>query len=484
MPDFGFVNGAYEAPSIYQDAQELINWFCEIDPNDAGSQTTPGKRQVIALYPSPGYTLVNQLSNVAEVHALYTVSGGNILLAVCGNLLYSINSSFVATQVGTLLTYSGQVSISDNGLQAYLVDGINRYSYVIATQSFAVISILDGGFTGGDKVDISDNYLIYNRPNSQQFGCTNALSTVSPALSFSSKDGSSDNLVTIQVVGRELFLLGEKTSEVWQDVGNFPFPFQRIPGANTQHGCVAKWSLARLGDTFAYLSQDTKGQGIVLISNGYQMSRISTHAVENSLLGQTINNAIAFSYQLEGHEFYVLTFPSIDLTWVYDLATNKWHKWLSVDNTNTFHRHPANCYALFQGQNLIGDYQSGSIYSLSNTVYTNNGSTIRRVRRCPHLVADFQRQFFEQLQIQFQPGVGLSTGQGFNPQAMLRWSNDGGSTYSNEHWKSIGLQGKYKNRIIWRRLGWARDRIFEVVVTDPIKAVIISANLIAEAGEH
>jgi hypothetical protein len=127
-------------------------------------------------------------------------------------------------------------------------------------------------------------------------------------------------------------------------------------------------------------------------------------------------------------------------------------------------------------------------------------------------VTDLQRQYLQELQIQFQPGVGLTgysqssfspvnavagigiagiavagTGivqtVGANPQAMLRWSNDGGSTWSNEHWTTIGQTGKYNNRAIWRRLGWSRDRVFEVVVTDPIKAVIISANLKAEAGE-
>jgi hypothetical protein len=133
---------------------------------------------------------------------------------------------------------------------------------------------------------------------------------------------------------------------------------------------------------------------------------------------------------------------------------------------------------------LVGDYQNGLVYALNNAVYTDNGATIRRLRRAPHLVTDLQRQYFAELQIQFQPGVGLETGQGQNPQAMLRWSNDGGSTWSNEHWVSIGKVGKYKNRAIWRRLGWSRDRIFEVAVTDPIKAVIISANLKAEIGEN
>jgi len=111
-------------------------------------------------------------------------------------------------------------------------------------------------------------------------------------------------------------------------------------------------------------------------------------------------------------------------------------------------------------------------------------------------VADFQREYFDELQIQFQPGVGIggvsnptstsvvASDAIENPEAMLRWSNDGGSTWSNEHWVSIGQQGKYKNRAIWRRLGMARDRIFEVAVSSPIKAVIVSANLKSSVGEN
>jgi hypothetical protein len=67
---------------------------------------------------------------------------------------------------------------------------------------------------------------------------------------------------------------------------------------------------------------------------------------------------------------------------------------------------------------------------------------------------------------------------------MLRWSNDGGSTWSKEYWVSIGSIGRYKNRAIWRRLGMARDRIFEVSITDPVKAVIVSANLKASSGDN
>ena len=350
--------------------------------------------------------------------------------------------------------------------------------------NFTVLPITDGAFEGGNTVDIVDNYFVYNRPSSQQWAATNPLSPITPALSFSSKDGSPDDLVSIIVDHREVYCLGEASSEVWVDVGTFPFPFQRIPGTSTQHGIAAKFSMSRLGNSFAYVSRNNRGEAQVMMMNGYVPTRISTHAVEQTLLNKNIDDAIAWTYQQEGHECYVVSFPTLDLTWVYDVSTAMWHKWLWIDNTNTYHRHRGNCASLFQGKVYVGDYENGIIYLLDPHNFTDNGQEIRRLRRAPHLVTDLQRQYLDELQIQFQPGVGNSVDPGQTPQAMLRWSNDGGSTWSNEHWTSIGAIGLYKNRAIWRRLGWSRDRVFEVVVTDPINAVIISSNLKASVGEN
>lgn len=701
MPDFGFVGPSYEAPSIYQDAQECINFRPEIDP-----LKQPGQNGVVALYPTPGLTNQVTLLNTAEIRGMRTVSGGNYMVVVCGQYVYALNSGFTPTLIGTLNSATGIVGITDNGLNVYIVDGANRYSwrisnptsaqfigsvsgntlnvtlmksgtiaagqqlfgvgvtnqtvitalgsgtggvgtytinitqtipsqifnsaataaqitgsisgtvltvsavangvlypgqtiqgtgiaagtiitalggsavlssaittagtgyavgdtitvtggvysqqasYTVATiggsgavtaltlvnngvysivpgtpsatttsgngtgltltltfgtgtgntgsyvinssqtvasttiyaLNFSVMPTTDGPFQGADVVDIVDNYFVYNRPNTQQFGSTSPLSPISPALSFSSKDGAPDNLVSIIVDHREVYLLGEVSSEVWVDSGLFPFAFQRIPGTSTQHGIAAKFSVARIGNSFAYLSKNVRGQSQIMMMNGYTPTRISTHAVENTLINKFVTDARAWTYQLEGHEVYVISFPTLDLTWAYDVSTGMWHKWLWVDQNNVFHRHRGNCHASFQGLNLVGDHTNGQIYKLDSTNYTDNGGEIRRVRRAPHLISDYQRQYFSELQIHFQPGIGLPDGSA--PQAMCRWSDDGGSTYSNEHWTSIGVQGAYKNRAIWRRLGQSRDRIFEVVVTDPINAVITAANLKAEAGDN
>lgn len=431
-------------------------------------------------------TVASEGMNSADVGCVFTASITTTTMTVTaitsGSLSVGQTVQGSGVTSGTIITALGT---GTGGAGTYTVNKSQTVSSsTLYALNWTVLPSTDGAFEGGSAVDIVDNYFVYNDPDTQQFAATDLLSPLTNPLSFASKDGAPDDLVSLIVDHREVYLLGEQSSEVWVDVGSQPFPFQRIPGTSTQHGIAAKHSMARVGNSFAYVSRNNRGQAMIVQMNGYNPQRISTHAVENTLVNQYIDDAIAWTYQLEGHECYVVSFPTLDLTWVYDVSTNMWHKWLYTNNLNEYERHRGNCCAVFQGKVLVGDYENGQIYQLDPNNYTDNGQMVRRLRRCPHIVTDLQRQFFDELQIQFQPGVGLQTGQGDNPQAMLRWSNDGGSTWSKEYWVSIGKVGRYLNRAIWRRLGWSRDRIFEVVVTDPVKAVIVSANLKASAGDN
>jgi hypothetical protein len=428
----------------------------------------------------------------------------------------------VGITAGTIVT---AILTGTGGIGTYTVNVSQTVgSETMYAIAFSVLPNTDGAFSGGTAIFTVDNYFVYNNPGTQQWGSSDLLSPLSQPTSYAFKDATPDKLVTLIVDHREIYLMGEASSEVWTDVGAVPFPFQRIPGTTTQHGVAAKFSIARVDNSFAYVSRNSRGQAQIMQMVGYVPQRISTHAVENSITQQYIDDAIAWTYQLEGHEVYVVTFPSIELTWAYDATTKMWHKWLYTEDSGQFTRHRGECLALFQGLVLVGDYQNGKIYEVDKKNYTDDGQTIRRLRRAPHLITDMQRQYFDELQIQFQPGVGttgLSVNIGItplpstyiiypsaifsigptetfvlgapaisipttttNPQAMLRWSNDGGSTWSREHWVSIGQLGKYKNRAIWRRLGTARDRVYEVSVSDPVNMVIISANLKSSAGEN
>lgn len=476
MADFGFVGPAYQAQSIYQNDQACINWYPEADQTKKSDE-----RGYIALYPTPGLVAKVTLAAAAEVRGLYVF--GSFLYAVSGAQLYEIDTSYTATNVGTLLTSSGQVKFTDNNIGIYFCDGIQRYSFV---HGGALTLRSDGGFTGANWVDEQDGFIIYNNPaaNSQQWGCTDVDVATSGALNESFKDAYSDPLLALISDHREVFLLGSKTTEIWQNAGTQPFPFQRSVTTTLMHGIVAKFSLARFGESFAFVSQDARGQNVVVMMNGYSVQRISTHAVETGLATGIVSDAFAYTYQWKGHEFYVLTLPTQNITWVFDLATQMWHQWLSRDTRNVLNRHRSNCHVMFNEKHVVGDYTNGKLYELSDTVYTEDGQPIPCIRRARHLVNDLKRIFYRELQIQFQPGVGIQVGQGSDPQAMLRWSDDGGSTWSNEHWVGIGRVGAYKNRARWTRLGQARDRVFEVTVSDPVFRAVISANLNADTGDH
>lgn len=484
MSDFGFVGGAYEAASITQDTQALINWYPEVDPTKKDENPlTKDDRGVIALYPTPGTTTVAELTSGTEVRGLHVLPGDMALLAVSGHDVYSLDTSYNKTSIGTLRTSTGRVHITDNGVGAYFTDGTARYYYIWGTGAFAEIA--DGAFAGGQVCDEVDNFIVYNNPNTNQFGCTSVGDVLSNAQNLGSKIGSSDNLVSIVADHRQLLLLGENTSERWINVGTFPFPFAIIPGTSMQHGLQAINSVARLGEGVAFLARDDRGRATVVMWGATMPSpaRISTFAIEHAIQGYAVTtDATAYSYAQGGHEFYVLTFPSADVTWCYDVSTGYWHRRAWRDSNNFYHRHRSNCAAAFGNDTVVGDFQNGKLYTFSLSVYTDDGNPIPCVRRCPHMTSDLKMQFFSDLQIQFQPGVGLQSGQGSDPECILRWSNDGGFTWGNDHVLKIGQVGKYKNRAMRRRLGWARDRVFEVEVTDPVYRVVVSANLNASAG--
>ena len=267
MADFGFVGPSYEAASIYQEAQECINFYPEIDP-----LKPPGSRGVVALYPTPGLTSILQLNN-APVRGMRTLSGGQYLIVVVGNIVYSINTNYVSTQIGTLTTSKGYVSITDNimtntGLNAYIVDGANRYYWVVKTNTFVQLPSTDGPWQGANICDVVDNYIIYNQPGTQLWAATDLGLVTSNNAYYGSKDGAPDPLVSLIVDHRQVFLLGEFTAEMWTDVGNvipgiISFPFQRVTGTSVQHGIAAPFSVARFGEQFAFVSQDYRGQNII-----------------------------------------------------------------------------------------------------------------------------------------------------------------------------------------------------------------------------
>ena len=381
------------------------------------------------------------------------------------------------------MTGTGPVSIADNGTQIFFACNPDSYIYNEVTNVFAQIT--DPDFPGAVTVGYLDGYFVFNEPDSQKVWVTSLLDGLSvDPLDFASSEGSPDGLVALIVDHREAWLFGTDSVEVWYDAGLADFPLTRIQGAFNEIGCVAAFSVAKLDNGLFWLGTDARGQGIVYRANGYTGQRISTHAIEYAIAQYgNISDAVAYTYQQEGHAFYVLTFPTGNATWVFDVATQAWHERAGWDN-GEFTRHRSNCQCNFGGNTIVGDFENGNIYQMTLDVYDDYDEPqkwLRSWRALPSGQNNLKRTAHHSLQLNCESGTGLATGQGDDPQVMLRWSDDGGHTWSNEHWSPMGKIGAYYQRVFWRRLGMTlklRDRVYEVSGTDPVKVAIMGAELI------
>jgi len=468
------LGSAYVARSVNAADNRCINLFPEVIPE--------GGKEPGFLNRAPGLKFLQTIGD-GPIRALWShQTSNNNFYVVSGMEVYRVFDLNGTPELIGTVSGTGPVSIADNGTQIFFA--CNGPSYIYNQQTRVFAPITDPDFPGAVTVGYLDGYFVFNEPNSQRVWVTALLdgTSVDP-LDFASAEGSPDGLVAINVDHREAWLFGTDSVEVWYDAGGADFPLQRIQGAFNEIGCAAPYSVAKLDNSLFWLGQDARGQGIVYRANGYNGVRVSTHAVEYAIAQYgVISDAIAYTYQQEGHTFYVLTFPSANATWVYDAATQAWHERAGLTN-GEFTRHRSNCQCNFQGNIVVGDFENGNIYTFDLQTYADNGSAqkwLRSWRALPTGQNNLKRTAHHSLQLDCETGVGLATGQGSDPQAMLRWSDDGGHTWSNEHWTSMGRIGEYGHRTIWRRLGMTlklRDRVYEVSGTDPVKIAIMGAEL-------
>jgi hypothetical protein len=501
------LGSSYVVRSVNAADNRMINLFPEIIPE--------GGKEPAFLNRAPGLKLLNTIG-IGPIRGLWSFSPNDGTgFVVSGIQLYKINNNYTATFIG-YVSGTGPVSMADNGTQLFIACNGPSYIYNANTNVFG--EIIDPDFPGAVTVTYLDGYFVFNEPNSQKMWVTQLLDGTSiDPLEFASTEGAPDGLLAVVSNFREVWAFGTNSIEVWFDSGATDFPLQRIQGAFNELGCAAPFSIAKMDNGLFWLGRDRRGQGIVYRANGYTGQRISTHAVEWQIQQYAnMSDAIGYTYQQDGHSFYVLVFPTANATWVYDVATQAWHERAGWNN-GLFTRHRGNCQMAFNNKILIGDFENGNLYSFDLTDYSDNNGIqkwLRTWRALPTGQNNLKRTAQHSLQLDIESGVGLtgsmisetiylqtedneylitesgdylisdettSVTQGSDPQIMLRWSDDGGHTWSNEHWAPIGKIGEYYKRVFWRRLGMTlklRDRVYEISGTDPVKIDIMGAELI------
>lgn len=485
---FPFIGPAYQGQAKVIDGERSVNLYLE------NIQSGHGKGgAVAALIGTPGLRLFTTLPDY-PVRCL--TAGSSRLFGVAGGTVYEIFNDGHFTVLGNVNISPNPAQMFLNGNQIFIVSGGTGY-IADGVGVHAVQPASTGTYING--------YFVAAQPNSRRFylSAINDGNSWDP-LDFGEKNGNPDPLAAVYQAFNQLWLFGFETTEVWMNTGNANFPFQLVPGGLMQIGLYAPWSVGTIGNAILWLGGDQSGRGVVYQATGLNPTRVSNHALEWKIQNEygSIIDAIAYTYQDSGHYFYVLSFPNANATWVYDLSTNSWHERAYWDtHTGTFQSHLARSHAFVEGfgptneKHFVGSYLDGKVYEQSLTLYTDDGNPIRRLRTCPHITDEMLWYRYHYFQLDMQTGVadggdavnleGLENFPLVNlegPQMMMRWSDDGGFTWSNENWTGAGSLGQYRKRVIWRRNGRSRDRVYEISSSEPIEHVWVAAYLRVEKG--
>lgn len=447
MQPLPIISAGYQARSLNVDAQRMINWYPE---------SSDGGKTIVALYPTPGLLLDSTLGD-GPIRAAFEFNGAKIV--VSGADVYSDG-----TVIGSLTTSTGVVNAAHNTTDIVLVDGTMAYGWDGTNWT----QLPDIG--AATHITFIDQYLIFNVPNTGQFKHTNLNSTAVDSLDVASAEGLPDDIVALIADHRQLWLLGEKSIEVFHNFGDPDQVFQRVEGSFIEHGCIAPHSVAKADNAVIWLSQNERGQGQLMLARGYQPQIISTRPIEYQWAQySTLADAVAWTYIEDGHTYYVVNFPTADATWVYDIATNLWHERQSLN----IGRHRANCHLFMGGVHYVGDFENGKLYKQSTQYEDDAGARVIRTRTFTYLSANRLRAFMSLFELEFETGRAGATDT--EPQAMLSWSDDNARTYGTELWRGMGAQGQYTKRLRWNRLGSFRNRVFKVVISDTVRTTLLGA---------
>ena len=471
-------SGFYTSESLPFNQQRCIN-LVPIQPQAASLNEK-------ALFGSEGITSFGELSGVHRG----SIRAAGVLYMVNGTKLYSVDAFGSSVAVGTVSGF-GMVSMATNTT----IDEVTKIvivvpgddSYVYDSSFGTVEKITSVNFQTSDTVTFKDGYYIFTTSNGLQFFNSN----LNDPKTFDALDtGTAEidpDLIVGQIVNHnELFIMGEETGELFQNVGGVGFPFQRIPGANIQKGLAGKFAIASFDNTFVFVGGG-KGEKIAIwkLSGSSSVGKISTSAIDQEIQKYTkeeISNSFAMSWATKGQFFVSFTFESTVIssrTFVYNATSQSWYERQSGVSDNRWRvQSIINAY----GKLIVGDAETGKIGYLDRDSFDEYGDVIvREVTSQPFRALD-KTQFWDNLEIVMESGVGLTAGQGSEPVMNMSFS-DNGKTFSSEFSRKFGKIGEYERRTIWRRQGSPPTRrAIRFRTTDPVRCNILACTVFDEVG--
>ncbi len=429
------------------------------------------------LHSRPGLSTWKDLGTGAPLEGLFWWDDQSKIISVSNGKTFKHTSSDGSfTEISGDLLNSGQLvsfAVQDNNL--VMASG-GRMVTSTSAATTAFIADPDAPIDV-DFVAYIDQIIIATSGRQRAFFADTADVLSWNALSFVSAEAKFDALKAMQVSFREIYFFGGRTTEVWRTDGRTPLV--RIDNAFNEMGIIAKDSLVNARGTYLWLNNDKQ---VARMDGGRNISIVSP-PVDDSLFRTTpVTDARAFYLPFGNGGFYILSFPTADKTFVYDLARNKWMRWGRWNTaTGVYNRYKGQVHAYSPTWDLclVGDKDTGIIWKVDPDVFTDGGDVIRTLYRTGHIsFGTLREKRFNKLRIRMKMGTGDAVALN-NPVVSIRWKINNRNNFGTEVIIPLGKVGQTEWMADINRLGTFETVQFEIVHATNAKFTLVEmeANL-------
>lgn len=460
--------------------QRLLNVYAEQRPD--------GDKTGLALYGTPGLTALSNVAYLQPFRALlglpafmYAIIGGTLQqIDITGNTINQYGygpPGFTGTTFCSMAASATQLLIVDPTLGAFvftpstgLINPVTPFPPAASnTCTFCA------GFFVADNAGTNQFY-VSNYLDATSWGVNPVGIDVGYAVQYG------DTIVAVDALTSNLIILCAGHTEFWQVVGSAGNPFACVLSATSEYGLAAISSRAHIAGNLCYLALNRQGTVQVVAINGYTTTPISDPDLDNVLnkIGYW-SDMTAISYVVDSHPMYQLTSPSASRSFLYDFSTSLWTEVQSGITGAYAQRHRAVLSTAFQGKTIVSVAEiPAPLHYIDPTSYVDGyaftypfaANTQLREIVTRHASQDFNVFSIDEVYLDFETGVGLVSGQGSVPTVTIECSKDNGRTWTMPVAAGIGPLGGYLYRAVWRRFGSARDFVFRIRMSDPVKFVV------------
>jgi hypothetical protein len=455
------VGPTYTNRSLPVSSQVTRNFYIEI--NQQGNET-------VTLQPFPGLKLFATAGSLAN-RGMGRLN--DVLYTVSGTELYEIDSNGNETLIGTIPGTNRIIADEDGTNLIIAVGDAKPYQYNGTTLSQGT----DADLPNANSATFINSRMVYDTTQGLAFADLSDPLVVNSA-NIATAESKPDGMLRVLAHKQQVYAYGTKSIEPWYFSGSGSPPYDRITNAVQEIGLGATYSIGKNKNFMYFLGSD------LMI---YRIAGLEVQAIGNPAIGQAIakyaktDDAYGVAFALDNQEFYMITFPTGDETWLFNESASLWTN-LAFGTDGD--RHLISDYQFIYGKHLVSDRRNGNIYELDFDTYTDNTEVIQRRRDTLSINGETfgrpgSKVFMNHLQLVIEPGVSLVSAES---QIIMQYSDDNGRTFSSERFASIGQQGDYTYKVEWWGLGDFYNRMFRFTMSDPIKWTLISLNADVEMG--